>query len=193
MKLNVACAAMALFLCVGAVAISDDKTITTTEESTTIQGEVVRVDAGKEIVLRKDDGQVVTYMLTPEVSVPAEVEVGKVVVLHTDKPASKTVTRVTTTSVGPFTKRVEETTTGDAGTFDTQTVYTVQGFVPGRSLTVVGPSGKVMTINVDAQSDVPADIAIGKTVTIQTEQVEGRPLARRVVYSKKTTTTEVED
>lgn len=197
MKLNHAVAGFAIFLA-ASVAFADDKTSTTTTTETTVQGEVVRVDAGNSIVVRKEGGEVVTYQLGPDVAVPVEAEVGKMVVLQTDRPNGTVVKRVTTSSVGPFTKRTEETEYKSGadfgGAIDTTTTYTVKAFEPGRTMTLVGPSGNVVTVNIDAESHIPTGIAIGKVVTIQTEDIGGRPMARQVVISKTTkTTTEVDD
>ena len=192
MNVRAAIAVLAIGLFSG-LAIADDEVMkTTTEETTTIQGEVVKMDPGNTIVIRKSGGETVTYQLTPEVALPEEVQVGRTVVLTMDAPASKRVTRVTTSSVGPFTKRVEETT-DELGNVESRTSYTVKGFEPGRQITLVGPSGKVVTYTLDATSVVPVDLSIGKTVVIDSEQSQGSPVARRVVYSKKTTTTETED
>ena len=189
MKFTNVFATMAIFLCAATAVRADDYKSTTTTESTTVQGEVVSVDAGKTIVVRKDNGEQVTYQLGSDVAVPAEAQVGKVVVLQMDRPNSTVVKRVTTSSVGPFTKRVEETSIPGTDRTATTTTYTVKGFEPGRTLTLVGPDGKVMTLNIDAQSQIPATIAVGSAVTFDTEDISGRPVARHVVVTKKTTTT----
>ena len=192
MKLTNVLAGFAIFLC-ATVSQADDRKFTTTEEtSTTIQGEVVRVDAGNSIVVRTEAGQEVTYQLGANVAVPAEAQVGKVVVLQMDQPNGTIVKRVTTSSIGPFTKRTEETRSV-GGSIDSTTFYTVQGFEPGRTLTLAGPDGKVISVSIDAQSMIPAEIAVGKTITLQTETVGGHPMARQVVISKKTTTTTIEE
>lgn len=193
MKFTEVFAALAMTL-LATGAFADDRSYTRTEETTTstVQGEVVRVDAGNSIVVRTEAGQEVTYQLGANVAVPAEAQVGKVVVLQMDQPNGTIVKRVTTSSVGPFSKRVEETSVGGAS-IDTTTTYTVQGFEPGRSMILAGPDGKTFTVSIDARSQVPTDVAIGKTITLQTETVGGQPTARHVVVSKKTTTTTTEE
>lgn len=188
MKLRAFLAMTTVALFAGVAMADDDYKTTTEETTTTIQGEVVQMDPGKTIVVRKSGGETVTYQLTPEVRLPAEVRVGGNVVLYTDQPASRRVTKVTTSSLGPVTKRVEETT-DEFGNVDTKTSYTVKSFDPGRTITLVGPDGRVMTLGVDSTSEIPVDIGIGKHVNVQTEEVAGEPVARRVIVKKTTTTT----
>lgn len=192
MNARITLAALAIGLSAGIALADDDVIKTTTEESkTTIEGEVVQMEPGKTIVLRKSGGETVTYQLTPNITLPAEVKVGRTVVLYTDQPASQVVTKVTTSSVGPLTKRVEETT-DELGNVQSKTTYTVKGFEPGRQVTLVSPSGQVVTYSLNATSEIPADLTIGKSVSVVTDDSQASPVARRIIYSKKTTTTEEE-
>ena len=74
---------------------SDDSTTTTTTTRTTYKGSIVRFEPGKVIVLHEGDRDV-TYTLTPDIVVPSDVAVGRVVTLTT-QPGSTTVTRIVTT------------------------------------------------------------------------------------------------
>ncbi|HYK41277.1 MAG TPA: hypothetical protein VE007_02735 [Thermoanaerobaculia bacterium] len=65
---------------------------------------------------------------------------------------------------------------------------TVKAYEPGQSITVVGPGNKVTTYTITTDSQLPQDIAVGKTVTVQTTMVSGKPVVRSVT-SKTTTTT----
>src|SRR5260221_12492226 len=70
---------------------ADDKPIT-------VVGEIVRYEPGHVIVVRDSANKEVSYMLTPTVTIPTGVEVGKRVTLYTTRGAdgSFTVPRVTT-------------------------------------------------------------------------------------------------
>lgn len=193
MNLRIAFAALAIGLFAGVAIADDDEVVTTTEESTTIEGEVMQVEPGRTIVLKKHTGDVVTFQLSPEVELPGSVAVGETVVIYTDRPASKRVTRVTTSSMGPFTKRVEERT-DEFGNVESTTTYTVKSFEPGRRITVVAPSGKTLSFDIDEQSDIPTDVEVGSNVTIMSDdEGDESPLARRVTVTKKTTTTTEEE
>jgi len=64
--------------------------------------------------------------------------------------------------------------------------------VPKSSITIEGPDHVATTYTVDATSELPQDIAIGKVVTIDTRTVQGSksPVIRRVIYRKVEKTTE---
>ena len=64
---------------------------------------------------------------------------------------------------------------------------TVKAYEPGQSITVVGPSNKVTTYTITTDSQLPQDMAVGKSVTVQTMTVSGKPVVRSV--TSKTTTT----
>ena len=65
---------------------------------------------------------------------------------------------------------------------------TVKAYEPGQSITVVSPGNKVTTYTITTDSQLPQDVAVGKTVTVQTTMVSGKPVVRSVT-SKTTTTT----
>jgi hypothetical protein len=188
---------------VGATLLALDSTSNqqTTQQTTTVQtgtlsGSVVQYSPGKTIVIRDADGKVTTYSIAPQVQVPAEVQVGKTVTIST-QPASDgsgpaVVTRIVTTTVGEngqMKTRTEQTETGAMGTTRTVTdVYgTVTAYQPKRSITIDEPGQGSVTYVIDAQSELPADVAIGKTVTVTTRTVSGssEPVVRTVIYKTK--------
>jgi uncharacterized protein YndB with AHSA1/START domain len=77
-------------------AAADDKPVM-------VVGEIVRYEPGHVIVVRDSANKEVSYMLTPTVTVPAGVEVGKQVTLYTTRgtDGSSTVTRVSTSVTHP--------------------------------------------------------------------------------------------
>ncbi len=63
-------------------------------------------------------------------------------------------------------------------TTETRTVMTsgtVSAFEAGRTITITNPNGESTTYTLNASSDVPKDVAVGKTVTIRTTSVQGQP------------------
>src|SRR5438034_902464 len=73
----------------------------TTIKTTTIEGKVVRYEPGKTIVVMGPDNKEVSYTLSTNVVVPADIEVGRVVTLTTEpsEVGAVTVTRITTRTV----------------------------------------------------------------------------------------------
>jgi hypothetical protein len=147
-----------------------------TTRTTTVSGEVVKYEPGRTIVVRQPDRKVITYTLNPELIVPAEVQVGKTVTLYTEPSAeggTATVKRVTLTTVTPEgqTKQTtEETRTHPSGATTTTTTTTVSGkveaFTAGKSITVLQPDGTKVTYTINTESIVPADLVVGKTITL---------------------------
>jgi hypothetical protein len=143
----------------------------------------------------------VTYTIGSAVQVPAEVQVGKRVTVSTE-PASDgsgmaVVTRIETTSVdasGQTKQTTEKTEQSPSGTTktttSTSTYGTVTAFQPGQSITIEQPGQKTVTYVIDTQSQLPQDVAVGKTVTITTRTVSGseKPVVRSITYRKVTTT-----
>src|SRR5262245_61849235 len=149
-----------------------------TTESThvVVTGEVVRYEPGRILVI-KSEGKEVSYTIAPNIVIPAEVQVGKTVSVHTEAGSGGTtlVRRVTTTSITPEgqTKRTtEETTTSPMGETRKTTTVTIQGSVqsyqPGKSITVLRSDGSTKTFTISEGAKLPAEIATGKTVTILT-------------------------
>jgi hypothetical protein len=175
---------------------------TTTTKTTTVSGSVVRYTPGQTIVLKSTDGKETTYAIGPSIEVPAEVQVGKRITIATE-PASDgsgpaTVTRFETTSInsqGQVKNTTEKTEVSQSGqtTKSTQTtVYgTVTAYEPGQSITIERPGQQTVTYTVSSESQLPQDLAVGKSVTITTTTMSGSttPLARRVTYRTVTKTT----
>ena len=170
------------------------QTMTTTRSSTTVTGEVVRYEAGQTIVIRQPDSQVVTYTLSPSLQAPAEVTIGRRVVITTQPSTSGpvVVTRITTeqapgaAALETVTEKTVESGAGDAQT----TIYgTISAYAPGKTITIVHPNKTTVTYVVDTQSELPADLAVGKSVTVRTTTVAGSPVVRKVTYRTTTQTT----
>jgi hypothetical protein len=155
---------------------------------TTVSGEVVSYEPGRTIVVRQS-GQDKTFTLKPDLMVPAEVQVGQKVTLHTEPGAggAVVVSRVTTTSMTPdgqIKRTTEETRTQPTGESTKTTTVTIQGtvqaFEPGKSITVLRPDGTKVLYVIDGTATLPSDLAIGKTVTIRS-----MPVVETIVIEKK--------
>jgi len=177
--------------CIGLVSLLSAQTYTAGEKSVMINGEVVRYEPGRVIVIRGGDNQEVTYMLSPKIDVPADVQVGRKVTLYTEVGADKTtlVKRVTTTSVTPegnVKRTTEETRTQPSGATTTTTTTRISGkvetYVAGKTLTIQRSDGSRVTYVIDAHSRVPADLVIGKTVAIVPLTGSKEPVAETVTY-----------
>lgn len=181
-------------------AIAPDGSTRTTTKTTTVEGTVLRYERGKTIVVLEPGDREVTYVLAPKAAVPADIEVGRIVSLSTENSASgpMTVTRITTQSVTPEGNLKTETRakgTTPAGNQVASTTTTVTGIVKavrtGRSVTLVLPNESDVEYALDASSVVPAELAVGNTVTVvTTTTTTGAPgVAKTVTISKQTTTT----
>jgi hypothetical protein len=160
----------------------------------TIDGEVVRYEAGKVIVIRGADNKETVYTLAPTAVVPAEVRIGRRVTLFTEPGkdgATQLVSRVTTTSVTPegnLKSTTEDTRTLPSGitTRTTTTTYTgtVAAYETGKTLTITQSDGSKVTYLINEKSTVPADLMIGKTVTIlpMPSSGTGDPVAQTITY-----------
>jgi hypothetical protein len=161
-----------------------------TQKKTTVTGEVVSFVPGKTIVIRRSPGDDVTMALASNVQLPpAEVQVGQRVTLYTEPgvDGNTTVSRITTTSItaeGQAKRTVEETRTSPSGETSKTTTVTVQGTVktysPGKSFTILRADGTPVTYTIAENANMPADLAVGKVVTIH--QVPGAGL--RIVVEK---------
>jgi hypothetical protein len=184
---------------ISAATFSQAQTTTTQTETktVTITGEVLSYEPGRTIVIRDPSQKTVTFTLTPSVTVPQDVQVGRTVTLDTatDPSGVAMVRRVTTTSVTPEgqTKQTtEETRTNAAGDTTRTTTTTITGMVKtyetGKSITVTRSDGTQVTYVLSPQSDVPSDLAIGKEVTILVDPSASaaKPIAKKVTYKIKT-------
>jgi hypothetical protein len=186
---------------IGLASLATAQTPTTTAPTdtkwVTVDGEVVRYDPGKVIVIRAADGKDVVYTLAPSVPVPADVQVGRRVLLYTEpRPdgSSQLVRRVTTTSVnaeGQTKRTTDETRTSASGATTTTTTTTISGKVaayePGRTLTIIGSDGNRVTYLITDKSQVPAEILVGKTVTVLPVNGSGGPTAQTITVIKTET------
>jgi len=197
MKLSTAVGTAVLAGC-AAIALAQPQTYTETKvaevKPVVITGEVVRYEPGQVIVVRSESGEV-SYMLAPNVSVPADVQVGRTVSLYTEPGdgGSTLVKRVTTTSVTPngnVRRTTEETRTSPSGETTTTTTTTVSGTVQayeaGKSITVTRADGTQVTYMINDASQLPAGIAIGKRVVVYPTTVGSDPFVQRIIYITKT-------
>lgn len=81
--------------------VAPDGSTRTTMKTTTVEGKVLRYEPGKTIVVMEPGDRETTYVLAPNATIPADIEVGRFVSLSTvdSKSGPMTVTRVTTRSV----------------------------------------------------------------------------------------------
>jgi hypothetical protein len=193
MKLNVFIAGA----CISMASVASSPAFAQTPAETkviTIDGEVVRYEAGNVIVIRGADNKETIYTLAPKAVVPAEVKIGRKVTLFTEPGpdgSTQLVSRVTTTSVTPegdVKKTTEDTRNLPSGvtTRTTTTTYTgtVAAYEAGKTLTITKADGTKVTYLINEKSTVPADLVIGKTVTIlpMPSTGSGDPVAQSITY-----------
>ena len=194
MKLNVLIAGLCISV---APVVSGQAFAQTTQTDTkyvTVDGEVVRYEAGRVIVIRGADNKEITYTLSPSIVVPAEVKVGRRVTLFSelDKDgATQLVSRVTTTSItseGDVKRTTEDTRHLPSGVTTRTTTTTISGKVEayeaGKTLTITRFDGSKVTYVINEKSKVPPDLVIGKTVSILplTTTGTGEPVAQTITY-----------
>jgi hypothetical protein len=180
----------AAYLGTGAIVSAQTYTQTAETKFVTVDGEVLRYEPGRVIVVRGGDNRETSYTLTPTVSVPADIQVGRRVTLYTEPGSNGTavVSRVMTTSMTPegAVKRTTEETRSQAGvttkTTTTEVSGKVESYDSGKTLTIARTDGTRVTYVIDPQSKLPGDLVIGKTVTIQPLVQNGREVARVVTY-----------
>jgi len=199
MKLTAVIAAF----CISAVPVVSGQAFaqTTTETKfVTVDGEVVRYEPGQVIVIRGADNKEILYSLSPSVVMPADVKVGRRVTLYTE-PAkdggTQLVSRVTTTSVtseGNVKSTTEETRTLPSGATTRTTTTNISGKVEayeaGKTLTITRSDGSKVTYVINEKSKVPADLVIGKTVSILplTTSGSGETVVQTITYVTTTKT-----
>lgn len=166
----------------------------------TVDGEVVRYEAGRVIVIRGADNKEIAYTLSPSIAVPSEVEVGRRVTLFTEPGKggrTQLVSRVTTTSVTPdgnVTRTTEDTRHLPSGATTRTTTTTTSGQVvayeAGKTLTITRLDGSKVTYVINEKSDVPADLVVGKSVSILPLATTGpgEPVAQTITYVTTTKT-----
>jgi hypothetical protein len=175
MKLSVFLAGAFISVASFAAAQTYTQTTQTDTKLVTVDGEVIRYEPGKVIVLRGADNKEVIYTLSPSVSVPADVQIGRRVTLYTEptEAGSALVKRVTTTSLTPegnVKRTTEETRTHPSGATTRTTTTTISGKVEayeaGKTLTITKSDGSRVTYVINEKSKVPADLVVGRTVSV---------------------------
>jgi hypothetical protein len=161
----------------------------------TITGDVVRYEPGQTIVIRQPSRKVVTYTIGRDITVPEDVRVGRRVTVSTE-PASDgsgpaVVTRITTTSVKAngqvktTTEKTETNAEGDSTTTETTTISgTVSSYEPGQFIAITGPNHRVVKYTITQESQLPQEVAVGKTVTVRTYTMNGAPAVRQVTITR---------
>jgi len=193
MKISAILAVTALsagvLVCAPGYVAADDRPIT-------VVGEIVRYEPGHVIVVRDSANNEVSYTLTPSVTVPTGVEVGKRVTLYTTRgtDGSSTVTRVSTsvTPEGNVQRTVEKTHTNAMGetshSSSTNIIGTVQAFEPGRSVTVTREDGSQVTYLVNDRTHLPTGLAVGRTIMMRPATVtDDSKVADPITYTETKT------
>jgi hypothetical protein len=166
------------------------------DHPTTVVGEVVRYEPGQVIVLRDAGNKEIRYTLTPSVTIPTGVEVGRRVTLYTTRgtDGSSTVTRVSTsvTPEGDVKRTVEKTHTDAMGETSTSTstniIGTVQAFEPGRSVTITRDDGSQVTYLVNERTHLPSGLAVGRTIMLRPAVVtDSSKVADTITYTETKT------
>ena len=167
-------------------------------KTVTITGDVVRYEPGQTIVIRQPNRKVVTYTIGRDITIPEDVKVGRHVTVSTE-PASDgsgpaVVTRITTTTVnanGEVKTTREKTETnaeGESTTTKTTTISgTVSSYEPGQFITITGPNHRVVKYTITKDSQLPEEVAVGKTVTVRTYTMNGAPAVRQVTITRTRT------
>jgi hypothetical protein len=194
MKLNVLIAGLCIGAAPAASAVAFAQTAQTETKYVTVDGDVVRYEPGHFIVIRGTNNKEVVYSLAPNSVVPAEVAVGRRVTLYTEPAANggtQIVSRVTTTTVtseGNIKRTTEDTRQLPSGVTSRTTTTDVSGKVEayeaGKTLTITRADGSKVTYLINDKSKVPADLVIGKTITILPFVAAGstEPVAQTVTY-----------
>jgi hypothetical protein len=161
-----------------------------------LKGVLVRLEPGKLMVVRGPDMREVTYTLSPDVMVPADLVVGRNVEFDTTQGTGDTwvVTKVTTTTMpdGSMQRTTERTTTTPSGEKYTTVSGEVIRYEAGRTIVLRDSSRKDVTFTLAPDIVVPADIRIGRKVTLFTEAGDGgATLVKRVTVTSMTPEGEV--
>lgn len=165
-----------------ATATSGARTTTVTR-TTALTGDLVRYEPGRLIAVRQPEGQVVTYMLAPTLTVPAEIQIGgKISFVTEPSVAGQTlVTRITTVKTGSLDEAAAPTASTSVttvqssaeGTMTTPKTTTFNGeivsYEPGQTIVLRQPDSQVVTYTIGPSAVVPAEAQIGRRVSIVTE------------------------
>jgi len=200
MKLSVLIAGLCLSVAPAASSQALAQTTQTETKYVTVDGEVVRYEPGRTIVVRGADNKEVIYTLSPTIPVPADVKTGRRVTLYTEPGKdgrTQLVSRVTTTSVtseGDIRRTTEDTRHLPSGATTRTTTTTISGRVDayeaGRTLTITRFDGSEVTYVINEKSKVPRDLVIGKTVSILPLATTGpgAPVVQTITYITTTKT-----
>lgn len=203
MRISVLTTGLCISVALVASSPASAQTTPTETKYVTVDGEVVRYEAGRVIVVRGADNKETVYTLAPSIVVPAEVKVGRRVTLYTEPGkdgATQLVSRVTTTSITPegnVKSTTEDTRTLPSGATTRTTTTTLSGTVAayeaGKTLTITRFDGSKVTYVINEKSTVPADLVIGKTVNILPLATTGpgEPVAQTITYVTTTKTVSV--
>ena len=158
---------------------------TETAKSVATSGEIVRYDAGKTIVIRQSDDRVVTYALAPTASLPPEVQVGKRVMIFAETAADGVVRVTRVTPIGPedapgagsaptapYTRETEKTVQSRTVTVTGDVVR----YEAGRTIVVRSPDGREVTYAIAPDMPPPAEVPVGRRVSIVTEPSAAGPV-----------------
>jgi hypothetical protein len=175
------------------VLVSAPAYVAAKDKPVTVVGEIVRYEPGRTIVVRDATNNEVTYTLTPSLTIPTGVEVGRRVTLYTTRgdDGSTTVTRVSTsvTPEGNVKRVVERTHTNAAGETTTTTTTsingTVQAYAPGKSVTVTREDGTQVTYMINERTRVPEGLAIGRTIVLRPAIVTDDSRVAEIITYKK--------
>ena len=160
----------------------------------TITGEVVKYQPGQTIVIREPNRRVVTYTLSPSAEIPQDIQIGRTVTVSTE-PASDgsgpaVVTKVTETSMTPggqtktTTERTESGPYGESKTTTTTISGTVSSYQPGQYIMIERPHHHTVRYVITRESELPQDLAVGKTVTIHTYRSNGSEVVKQVTVTQ---------
>ena len=178
------------------VLVSAPAYVAADDRPVTVVGEIVRYEPGHVIVLRDSANKEISYTLTPSVTVPTGVEVGRRVTLYTTRgtDGSSTVTRVSTsvTPEGNVQRTVEKTHTNAMGetshSTSTNIVGTVKAYEPGHSVTVTREDGTQVTYMVNDRTHLPEGLAVGRTILLRPATVtDNAKVADTITYTETKT------
>ena len=197
MRLPILVGTLLIALTAGAAARTYNQPVQDETKTITIVGDVVRYEPGHLIVIRDRDNREVTYSLRSGIAVPEGVVTGKRVTLYTEpgEEGATVVSRITTTSLTPqgdVKKTTEETRTSASGETTKTRTTTIKGEVvrydPGHTIVVREPDSKVVTFALASDANMPADIQVGKRVTVYTEPSAegGTTVVKRVTTTSVT-------
>jgi hypothetical protein len=160
----------------------------------TVTGEIVKYEPGQTIVIREPNRRVVTYTLSPSAEIPQDIQVGRTVTISSEPSSDGSgpalVTKVTETSVTPggqtktTTERTESGPNGETKTTTTTVSGTVSSYEPGQYIMIERPNHHAVRYTITRESELPQDLAVGKTVTIRTYRSGGNEVVRQVTVTR---------